>query len=451
MAGDEKRLNPEAAEFIPNTRLIKLPSRTSSSNTTSLYYSLSSRSPPNSHHHVLSFDQNPNNYFQYHHRHHHYNNYCLPPTPPPSPYLLHHTATTSTPPNHPSLYNNTNPNNYHPTQLHDFLVGRGPGPGKGFRRRGKQRGYYSNRSKSVCRRADNGDGRSLIQANKFNINGQKQYHCCPRHNNNNNIYFSNCSRNNILALPNNKQRHHPVVPVKEDGGNTTVMIRNIPNRFTRDMLMDFLDDHCNLENQKAKQLIIQIHNIDAEAEPIFVSAFDFLYLPMDFKSGVNKGYAFVNFTDPKAAWKFYLSSHNLSWGSFKSNKILQIASARLQGREELERHFESTVFACEGKHEYLPVCFSPARDATNNDCILGLLMEWKGWWTLPPGAVDDCGKVWWRVPPSRMSGSVAVISCSRMGISPWWSLVKQRQLVDGLGWIKACDSMVDEFGFGSEG
>ena len=78
---------------------------------------------------------------------------------------------------------------------------------------------------------NNGDGRPLIQANKFNVNGQKQYHCCPRHNNNN-IDFSNYSRNNNIALPNNKQRHHPVMPVKEDGGHTTVMIRNIPNRLT---------------------------------------------------------------------------------------------------------------------------------------------------------------------------------------------------------------------------
>ncbi|KAK0581502.1 hypothetical protein LWI29_014560 [Acer saccharum] len=375
MAGDEAvsvemKLNPEAAEFIPNriqsTTFIKLiPSRTSS--TSSII-----RAPPPLPPHVLSF-QNPNNYFQQNDHHHHhqccyYYYYCtgtLPP-PPPSPYL-HHTyitpTTTTTPrhphPDHPSLYKNTNPNNNHPTQplheQHDYCLV-GPSPGPGYRRRGKQRGYYK-KKKSIRRRINNGDhamrpgfqeGRdSSTSQPKFNFNAKKKCHY---------------SRNNI-ALPNNKQRHHPVVPLKEEGGHTTVMIRNIPNRLTRDMLMDFLDDHCKLENQKAKQLI-QIHNGDAEAEPIIVSAFDFLYLPMDFKSGMNKGFAFVNFTDPKAAWKFYLSAHNLSWVAFHSNKILQIASARLQGREELERHFERTNFVCDGKHEYLPVCFSPARDGS---------------------------------------------------------------------------------------
>ncbi|KAK3195397.1 hypothetical protein Dsin_026707 [Dipteronia sinensis] len=375
MAGDEEvsvdmKLNPEAAEFIPNriqsTTLIKLiPSRTSSTSTII-------RAPPTPPPHVLSF-QNPNNYFQqYDHRRHLYFYYYYAGTPP----YLHHTYTsptiTTTPhhphPDHPFLYKNTNPNSNHPTQplheKHDYCL---VGPGPGYRRRGKQRGYYR-KKKSIRRRVNNGDHGmrpgfdqeghdSSTSQPKFNFNAQKKYHY---------------SRNNI-ALLNNKQRHYPVVPVKEDGGNTTVMIRNIPNRLTRDMLMDFLDDHCKFENQKAKQLI-QIQNGDAEAEPIIVSAFDFLYLPMDFKSGVNKGYAFVNFTDPKAAWKFYLSAHNLSWVAFHSDKILQIASARLQGKEELERHFERTNFACDGKHEYLPVCFSPERDGsreTVNQRIIG--------------------------------------------------------------------------------
>ncbi|KAL5855924.1 hypothetical protein ACOSQ4_005726 [Xanthoceras sorbifolium] len=330
MAGEaanvQKRLNPEAPEFFP-TRL-KRPSCTSNGN--SLHCP---RAPP-----VLYF-QNPNNYFDDHLY------YCSPP-PLPSPYL--HTYTiTSTP---LSLY--TNPN--YPTQPYDYcLVGPAKvdpevaANNKGYRRkrRGKKRYCY----RSFWRR--NGEGRD--SQGKFN-NGKK-HHCCRR----NNIDLSNYSSRNVqyggVVLP--KQRH-PVVAVQEDGGDTTVMIRNIPNRFTREMLMDFLDDHCMVENQKAKQLQ------NGEAESIIVSAFDFLYLPMDFESGVNKGYAFVNFTDPRAAWKFYLAAHNLSWGAFLSNKICQIASARLQGKEELERHFESINFPCVDKHEYLPVCFSPARDGS---------------------------------------------------------------------------------------
>ncbi|TXG64622.1 hypothetical protein EZV62_011616 [Acer yangbiense] len=213
---------------------------------------------------------------------------------------------------------------------------------------------------------NNGDGRPLIQATKFNINGQKQYHCCPRHNNNN-IDFSNPSRNNNIAqLPNNKQRHHPVVPVKEDGGHTTVMIRNIPNRFTRDMLMDFLDDHCNLENQKAKQLIIQIHNVDAEAEPIIVSAFDFLYLPMDFKE--------------KKSLRGTLKAPSLL---VRANMNIYLCAsaprAMVQRRQStnalLENAPPNQAQICRLDHSVW--FFAGLHAATNNDCIVGLL-RWSG-------------------------------------------------------------------------
>ncbi|XP_044508866.1 protein MEI2-like 2 [Mangifera indica] len=153
---------------------------------------------------------------------------------------------------------------------------------------------------------------------------------------------------------------HPVLPLESDGLNTTVMIRNIPNKFTREMLMNFLDDHCKVENEKA-----QVQNsVTKDEEPALVSAFDFLYLPIDFQNRVNKGYAFVNFTTPGAAWKFYLASHNQPWGAFQSNKIREIASARLQGREDLVRHFEKISFPCGEKEEYLPICFTPARDGS---------------------------------------------------------------------------------------
>lgn len=46
----------------------------------------------------------------------------------------------------------------------------------------------------------------------------------------------------------------------------------------------------------------------------------------------NKGYAFVNFTDARAAWKFYLSTNHQEWDVFQSSKIREIACARLQVR-----------------------------------------------------------------------------------------------------------------------
>merc|ERR1719199_1818495 len=70
--------------------------------------------------------------------------------------------------------------------------------------------------------------------------------------------------------------HHPHVPPQS---YTTVMLRNIPNKYTRDMLVE------QLKWQLAGQ-------------------FDFLYLPTDFRNKCNVGYAFINFCTQEARMIF---------------------------------------------------------------------------------------------------------------------------------------------------
>ncbi|XP_057965254.1 protein terminal ear1 homolog [Malania oleifera] len=150
-----------------------------------------------------------------------------------------------------------------------------------------------------------------------------------------------------------QSRESGVEPVEKGGRKTTAMIRNIPNKYTREMLVQFLDEHCMLENRK-----MHAHNSEDD-----VSAFDFVYLPIDFATGCNKGYAFVNFTNPSAVWKFQVASHNQSWEHFQSSKIRQIACAKIQGKEALVNHFQSSRFACDSE-DFLPACFSPPRDGS---------------------------------------------------------------------------------------
>ncbi|KAK8647976.1 hypothetical protein V6N13_128740 [Hibiscus sabdariffa] len=115
------------------------------------------------------------------------------------------------------------------------------------------------------------------------------------------------------------------------------------------MLKDYLDRHCMLSNLEAK-----MQNADVVYEEPSFSMFDFFYLPMDFVTRSNKGYAFVNFTNPIAARKFYDEWHDIHWDCFKSNKILQIYCAKLQ-------HFERMGFPCE---DFQPISFNPARDGS---------------------------------------------------------------------------------------
>ena len=62
------------------------------------------------------------------------------------------------------------------------------------------------------------------------------------------------------------------------------MLRNIPNKYTREMLV--------------KQLNLE-----------FQGHFDFLYLPIDFKNQCNVGYGFINFRTVEACETFVNAFH----------------------------------------------------------------------------------------------------------------------------------------------
>ncbi|KAI5055504.1 hypothetical protein GOP47_0029025 [Adiantum capillus-veneris] len=138
----------------------------------------------------------------------------------------------------------------------------------------------------------------------------------------------------------------------ESSGRTTLMIRNIPNKYTQEMLIAMLDDHCMEMNSSIGE------PSDGSGEPI--SAFDFVYLPIDFKNRCNLGYAFVNLTTPQATLRLHKAFHGRQWDEFNSRKICEVSYARLQGREALEEHFKNSRFVCD-MDEYLPVKFSPPR------------------------------------------------------------------------------------------
>ncbi len=98
---------------------------------------------------------------------------------------------------------------------------------------------------------------------------------------------------------------------------TTIMIKNIPNKYTQQMLLMTIDKH-------------------------FASTYDFFYLPIDFKNKCKVGYAFVNFLDYSVIPAFYREMNGNKWGEFKSEKICAIAYARIQGQAALIQHFQSS-------------------------------------------------------------------------------------------------------------
>ncbi|KAL5558342.1 hypothetical protein UlMin_034553 [Ulmus minor] len=167
---------------------------------------------------------------------------------------------------------------------------------------------------------------------------------------------------------------------------TTVMIKNIPNQFSRRDLLRILSDHCCDENRK----------IASTPDPSR-SEFDFVYLPMDFrkfwdqKKVANLGYAFVNFTSPTAAWRFFQSFNGLDWGVAKNNKICDVVLAKIQGIEALEANFVNKVFYCHSD-QYLPAKFVPPCDGS-----------------VPPRPIN-MGRRYHKVPPGPVKKPVAASS-----------------------------------------
>lgn len=105
-----------------------------------------------------------------------------------------------------------------------------------------------------------------------------------------------------------------------DSGYTTVMLRNIPNKYTREMLV--------------KQL-----NQD------FKGRFDFVYLPIDFKNKCNVGYGFVNFRTSASCDEFIARYDGVDvrkcLPGLNSKKVAGVTPARVQGLEENVRRLRT--------------------------------------------------------------------------------------------------------------
>lgn len=149
------------------------------------------------------------------------------------------------------------------------------------------------------------------------------------------------------------KKHENRFLIKEDAivesdPRTTLMIKNIPNKYSQKLLLNMLDNHCVHCNEQL-----------GDGEPL--SSYDFVYLPIDFKNKCNVGYGFVNMTSPEATLRFYKAFQHQHWEVFNSRKICQLTYARVQGLEALKEHFKNSKFPCEMEH-YLPVVFSPPRD-----------------------------------------------------------------------------------------
>ncbi|PWA87530.1 protein MEI2-like 2 [Artemisia annua] len=123
---------------------------------------------------------------------------------------------------------------------------------------------------------------------------------------------------------------------------TTLMIKNIPNKYTAKMLLAALDENHS-------------------------GTYDFLYLPIDFKNKCNVGYAFINMLSPTHIIPFYQAFNGKKWEKFNSEKVASLAYARIQGKTALITHFQNSSLMNEDKR-CRPILFhSEGSDAADQE------------------------------------------------------------------------------------
>lgn len=122
-----------------------------------------------------------------------------------------------------------------------------------------------------------------------------------------------------------------VVEVEEE--KTTVMLRNVPYNVTRDSVVQMMD------------------------EAGFKGLYDFIYMPIDFRSKSGFGYAFINLVSNAAAEQFFAHFNGFADWAIKSQKVAEVTwTESNQGLEvHVERYRNSPVM-----HEVVPDEFKPA-------------------------------------------------------------------------------------------
>jgi len=148
------------------------------------------------------------------------------------------------------------------------------------------------------------------------------------------------------SAQNGKRSAHRELPTDAHCGATTLMLRNIPNKYTQPTLQQEIDDNG------------------------FAGTYDFLYLPFGLQNKSNVGYAFINCHTPEAAQKFRAAFAAYRFKRFRTQKIGSVCDARIQGLQANLQHFAKRK-AWNDKN--CPLVFDAPVTTDNVDCRPPLL------------------------------------------------------------------------------
>ena len=152
---------------------------------------------------------------------------------------------------------------------------------------------------------------------------------------NKNLNSINDNKNTINEKYNNFQEKNfePIVNIKKvislEDKRTTIMIKNIPNKFSRELLLSTIDQN-------------------------FKGTYDLFILPTDGNKNKNFGYSFLNFTSSYFIPYFYFMFNDKKWSSTNSKKICEITYSKVQGRANLISYYANKIIFYNNVNEITP-------------------------------------------------------------------------------------------------
>ena len=170
---------------------------------------------------------------------------------------------------------------------------------------------------------------NIIMNNNSNINNISQkYNLMINNNgninNNQNSYFCSMSEGSIPHHSNKDNVDSPknIIHIenilKSKDKRTTLIIRNIPNRYTISLLLQEINKN-------------------------YFRKYDVVYLPQDYINNSNLGFGFINFLDHMYLIMFYEEFVGKKWNCFNSNKRCQLAYSKYQGKNELTKYIHKKL------------------------------------------------------------------------------------------------------------
>ena len=167
---------------------------------------------------------------------------------------------------------------------------------------------------------------NIIMNNNGNINKINQNFNLMINNN------GNLNNNNFCSISEGSIPHHSnkdnvdspknIIHIenilKSKDKRTTLIIRNIPNRYTISLLLQEINKN-------------------------YYRKYDVVYLPQDYINNSNLGFGFINFLDHMYLIMFYEEFVGKKWNCFNSNKRCQLAYSKYQGKNELTKYIHKKL------------------------------------------------------------------------------------------------------------